>query len=145
MTRTSRLAVLVLGLAVGGTLSAQAPPRLTVDAIYHPERRVDFSGLPAPETVWIDDATFLTTRRVARGVEWNKVTADSGASTPLFDPTQMEMALAALPGISRDEAGSLARSRDLTFNAALTGALLTIADDLYYYEFSGRRAVRLTE
>jgi dipeptidyl-peptidase 4 len=146
MTRTSHRIFLVLGLAaVAATLGAQAPPRLTVDAIYHPERRVDFSGLPAPETMWIDEATYLTTRRTGRGVEWSKVTADTGTATPLFDPDQMERAVAELPGVSRDEASLLARARDLTFNSTWTGALLTIADDLYYYDFGARRASRLTE
>src|SRR5687768_10442640 len=98
-------------------LSAQGPQRqLTVDAIYHPERRVNFSGVPAPDITWLDDATYLTTRGGARGVEWTRVTADSGAATPLFDPAQMETALASLQGVSRDEAGRMARASDLVFD-----------------------------
>ena len=46
----------------------------------------------------------------------------------------MEAALASLPGVTRDEAALLARSSDLTFNPARTGALVTIADDLYFYD-----------
>src|SRR5262245_45396335 len=98
MTRTHRLLVLAaVTCVVGGTLGAQAPPRLTVDAIYHPERRVDFSGQPAPDITWIDDATYLTARRGANGVEWVTVTADSGAATPLFDASEMEAALGTAP------------------------------------------------
>ena len=126
-------------------LSAQTPQRqLTVDAIYHPERRVDFSGVPGPDITWLDDATYVTTRRGGRGVEWIRVTADSGAAAPLFDPAQMESALASVQGVSPDEAGRMARSSDLTFDTAHTGVLLTIVDDLYYYDVNGRRASRLT-
>ena len=146
MTRAFRsTAAAVVLAAVGTALSAQGPQRqLTVDAIYHPERRVNFSGVPVPDISWLDDATYVTTRSAARGVEWIRVTADSGAATPLFDPAQMEAALASLQGVSRDEAGRMARSTDLTFNTPRTGVLLTIVDDLYYYDITGRRASRLT-
>jgi dipeptidyl-peptidase-4 len=146
MTQTSRFAATaVVTTAIAAALSAQAPQRqLTVDAIYHPERRVDFSGVPAPDLTWLDDATYVTTRRGARGVEWIRVTADSGAATPLFDPAQMETALASVQGVSRDEAGRMARSSDLAFDTPHTGVLLTIVDDLYYYDVTGRRAARLT-
>jgi dipeptidyl-peptidase-4 len=65
-------------------------------------------------------------------------------ATPLFDPGQMETALASVRGVSRDEAGRLSRSSDLTFNSARTAVLLTIVDDLYYYDIPTRRAARLT-
>ena len=56
----------------------------------------------------------------------------------------MEAALASLPGVTRDEASQIARSSDLTFNPSRTGALLTIADDLYFYSFASAKAERLT-
>jgi dipeptidyl-peptidase-4 len=146
MTRTRRLLFLAVAVAaLGGTLGAQAPPRLTVDAIYHPERRVDFSGLPAPDITWIDESTYFTSRRGANGVEWVVVTADTGAATPLFDAAQMETALAAVPGVTRDDARRFARAGDLSFNSSRTGVLLTIGDDLYHYDLTARRASRLTE
>jgi dipeptidyl-peptidase-4 len=146
MKRTLRLTALAATIAtLTGAMAAQAPQRLlTVDAIYHPERRVAFGGVPAPDITWIDDATYLVPRRAARGIEWAKVTADTGAATPLFDAAQMETALAALPGVSREEAGRLARSSELAFNSSHTGVLLTIADDLYFYDLAVRRAARLT-
>jgi dipeptidyl-peptidase-4 len=146
MMRILRMSVLAVACAgLGITLGAQTPQRqLTVDAIYHPERRVDFSGVPAPDITWLDDTTYVTTRRAARGVEWVRVTADTGAATPLFDHEQMQKALASLRGVASDEAGRLARSNELTFNAAHTGVLLTIVDDLYYYDIPARRAARLT-
>ena len=70
------------------------------------------------------------------GTEWLKVDAASGRTSPLFDAGPMEAALASLPGVTRDEAAQIARSDDLILNPARTGALLTIADDLYFYAFA---------
>ena len=142
--RAGLLAVAAVISIVSGTLAAQTPRRLTVDAIYHPDRRVDFSGVPAPDISWIDESAYIVSRRGGRGVEWIKVNADTGAAVPLFDAGQMEDALAALPGVSREEASRAPRSNELVFTPSRTGALLTISDDLFFYDFAGRRASRLT-
>jgi dipeptidyl-peptidase-4 len=144
--RWTPLAAVALLLTAGlAPVVAQAPPRqLTVDAIYHPERRVDFSGAPATDITWLDAATYLTPQRGGGGVQWMRVDAASGQGTPLFDAGRMEDALAALPGVARADAARAARSGGLVFNAAHTGALLTLADDLYSYDFATGRAARLT-
>ncbi|HYJ93200.1 MAG TPA: DPP IV N-terminal domain-containing protein, partial [Vicinamibacterales bacterium] len=127
------------------TVDAQVGSRrLTVDDIYSPSRRVNFSGAVDTGITWLDASTYLTPRRTANGVEWMKVDAASGGTSPLFDAGAMEAALASLPGVTRDEASEIARSSDLMFNPARTGALVTIAEDLYFYSFSSRKAERLT-
>ena len=127
------------------TVDAQVGSRrLTVDDIYSPSRRINFSGSPDTNITWLDPSTYLTPRRGASGVEWLKVDAASGRTSALFDAGPMEAALASLPGVTRDEAAELARSSDLTLNPARTGALVTIADDLYFYSFSSATADRLT-
>ena len=129
----------------GTTAWAQAPGRmLTIDAIYDPDQRVDFSGTPPTNLRWIDDDTYLQTRRATGGVEWLRVDAGSGRSSLLFDPARMETALAAIPGITRDEAAARARSGDLRFNAQWTGVLLEIEQDLYVYDLSAATVTRLT-
>lgn len=139
-------ACLCLGAAaVAATTSAQAPPRtLTIDAIYDPDRRGDFSGTPPTNLRWIDAESYLQTRRAGRGVEWLKVDATSGRSSVLFDPSRMEAALAATAGVTREEAAERARATDLVFNPSRTGTLVTIADDLYVYDFASDRVARLT-
>jgi dipeptidyl-peptidase-4 len=138
--------VLVAALAASAVApAAQAPQRLlTVDAIYHPERRVDFSGVPAPEITWLDETTYVTSRREGPGVQWMRVEAASGRSSPLFDVARMEAALAALPGVAREDASRAARSGGLTFNTGHTTILATIADDLFAYDVASGKAVRLT-
>ena len=133
----------VLSLSVSA--GAQATQRgLTVDLIYDPQARINFSGTPTPDLTWLDADTYLLVQRAERGVDWLKVDAASGRTTPFFDQPRMEAAIAALPGVSRDDAVRLARSNDLTLNAARTAALFAIGDDLYSYDIPSNRAVRLT-
>ena len=142
MKKALRPTVLVLALAACGiALTAQTPQRtLSVDVIYSPERRVDFSGVPPADVTWIDAGTYLTSQRDGG----TKVDAVSGRSTRLFDPAPMEKALAALPGVRRDEAAQISRGGRITLNPDFTGALLTIAGDLYSYDFASAKASRLT-
>ena len=128
------------------TVAAQSPARvLSIDAIYDPERRVDFSGAPPTNLEWIDDTTYLQSRRTGGGLEWLKVDAASGRTSPLFDLARMETALARLPDITPERASGLARSGDLILNPSRTGALVTISDDLYFYDFASAAATRLTD
>ena len=92
----------------------------------------------------MDETKYLQMRRAGRRVEWLVVDAATGQTSPLFDAARMEDALAALPGITRETAEEHARSEDLTFNPSRTAALITIDDDLYFYDFSAGRATRLT-
>jgi dipeptidyl-peptidase 4 len=138
------LAIALVGLT--GVLDGQTPQRtLTVDLIYDPQARINFNGAPALNIAWIDADTYLVVQRADRGgVEWLKVDAASGRSTPFFDQSRMETAVAAVSGVSRDEARRIAHSDDLTLNASRTAALFTIDDDLYTYDISSNRAARLT-
>ena len=142
MMKRTALCLGVMGVTV--TLAAQSKGLLTVDSIYHPERRVAFSGVPQSDLTWLDAATYVVVRQSGSGYEWLKVDAASGRTSPLFDADRMETALASLPGVTRTEAGLIARSDDLTFNPTRTGALVTIADDLYFYDVPTARASRLT-
>jgi dipeptidyl-peptidase 4 len=138
--RVARSVSAVALMLVCGVAALQAQPaqkRLSLDAIYDPQTRVNFSGA-TPQTAWLDDTTYL----VRRGV-WTKVNVSTGDSAPLFDAAAMENALAALPGVSRDDARSAARGA-LDFNAAHSAALVTIGSDLYYFDFTSNRAARLT-
>ena len=136
-------AVIAIASASAAGVSAQAQRMLSIDAIYDPDQRVDFSGAPATNLRWIDADTYLERRRTATGAEWLKVDAASGRTTPLFDIAHMTSALSALPGVIRDEASDVARGTGITFNPQWTAALVTLGDDLYVYAFGGS-AVRLT-
>ena len=135
----------VLAAALAVTLHAQTPRRaLTVETIFDPATRVNFSGSPATSIEWLDADTYLTTRRTDGGSEWLKVDAVSGRSTPLFDAARMATAIAALPGVTRADAERISMSSALTLNPSRDGALFQLADDLYFYDFGTARASRLT-
>src|SRR6266540_3280192 len=65
---------------------------LTLDDLYDPEKRVNFSGNPPPGLIWLDDSHYLQGAR--------KVNALTGEAAPLFDAAKMEAAFAKLPGVS---------------------------------------------
>jgi dipeptidyl-peptidase-4 len=140
------LATVSLGvLAALVSVDAQVGSRrLTIDDIYNPTRRINFSGTPETAISWLDPATYISRRRVTNGVEWLKVDAASGDTSPLFEASAMEAALASLPGVTRDEASMASRSDNLIFNPARTATVVTIADDLYFYGFTSSKADRLT-
>jgi dipeptidyl-peptidase-4 len=142
MMKGAALCLGILGVTAG--LAAQSAGLLSVDAIYHPERRVAFSGSPQSEITWLDPATYLVFQPSGGGNGWLRVDAVSGRTSPLFDTGRMETALASMPGVTRTEAGQIARSSELIFNRARTGALVTIADDLYFYDIPAAKASRLT-
>jgi len=117
-----------IGLA-GVALDAQpALKPLSIDAIYDPLTRANFSGA-VPQVSWLDDTTYLLRRP---GATWQRVNAPSGVAAPLYDATAMESALAALPGVSRSDASEASRA-PLEFNAAYT------RDPIggYEYQYSG--------
>jgi dipeptidyl-peptidase-4 len=149
------VAALVFVLAAGIARAQQK--QLSIEAIYDPDKRVDFSGSPPTDLTWIDDGRYLWVKRPGRDVptslpssspkvgrEWLVVEASTGRSTALFDAARLEQALASLPGVTREEVSLLLREEDLTLTPSKNGALITIADDLYFYDFGASRAVRLT-
>jgi dipeptidyl-peptidase-4 len=131
-------------LIVSVNVIGQAARGLTLEAIYDPASRVNFSGVPLPDVTWIDDNTYILLQRTARGSEWVKRDVASEQSTALFDTDRMESAIAAVPNGGRAEARLLARSGALVLNPAKTAALLDVADDLYLYDFAANSLTRLT-
>ena len=144
LARTCAVAALAVFVCVPAAEAQQKT--LSIDAIYDPDSRVEFSGTPPTDLAWIDETTYVQARRLEseRGREWVKVEAATGRTSPLFDAARMEQALAALPGVTREETSLLSRSSDLTMNPARTGAIVTIADDLYFYDFTSGQASRMT-
>jgi dipeptidyl-peptidase-4 len=147
-TPLGRIGCLVAALAIGETAHAQQK-QLTIDDIYDPEKRLDFTGnTPNPTTlVWVDDDHYLWPKpdpRAAKTAEWFRVQASTGKTTPLFDPRRMEEALARLPGVTREEARKLSRQTSYSMNPARTALAVAAGDDLYRYDFGAEAAVRLT-
>jgi dipeptidyl-peptidase-4 len=117
---------------------------LTIDDIYDPATRVNFSGTSTGDISWIDGARYVTARPAGGGTAWIAVDVATGSERSLFDADRMSEMVARLPGVSENDARRVARSRNLTFDANYRAALFTIDSDLYAYVFDGARALRLT-
>ena len=69
MTHTTRriACCLVLLAAAGGHVTSQSARTLSVESIYDPESRVDFSGPIPPDVTWFEGDSYLMPRRAGRG------------------------------------------------------------------------------
>jgi dipeptidyl-peptidase-4 len=135
-------------LLVFASLPALAQEKLlTIDDIFDPSpaKRVNFSGTPASPR-WLKDGAHYIVASKDRNASPRllKVDAVTGNSEPFYDAAKMQAALAALAGISKEDAQRLANQASYQLNPAETGVLLNHANDLFYYEFGSDRAVRLT-
>jgi dipeptidyl aminopeptidase/acylaminoacyl peptidase len=118
------------------------------------DTQVDFNGSPASIIGWLDDGEHFL--QVKDGKLW-KVQAVTGRCQPFHDPKKLAAALAALPTIGKDTAqvlSSLPREgrrrggagpRFLETNPKHTAALFQHENDLYFCDFEGKKALRLTK
>jgi dipeptidyl aminopeptidase/acylaminoacyl peptidase len=103
---------------------------------------LNFSGSPVAGLTWLDDGEHFLQVKSGR---LYKVTAVSGRLQPFHDPDKLAKGLSSLPTISKQRARSLADDTSFHMNPQRTGALFTHEDDLYYCNFDGTGAVRLTK
>jgi dipeptidyl-peptidase-4 len=134
-----------LVLLVFAPVARAQEKQLTIDDIFDPAKRVNFSGSPANPR-WLKDGIHYLVNSKDRGASPKllKVNAVTGSSEPFYDAAKMESAFAALPGIGKDEARQLANQNSYQLNPSETGVLINHANDLFYYEFGSDRAIRLT-
>jgi len=118
---------------------------LTIDDIFDPQKRVNFSGTPAVPRWLKDGGHYIVTSKERNAFpRLLKVNAVTGKSEPLYDAAKMQAAFAALPGFSKDDARRLANQSSYQMNPQETAVLINSANDLFYYEFGSDRAIRLT-
>jgi dipeptidyl-peptidase-4 len=119
---------------------------LTLDDIYGPADRVNFSGTPSPRFTWIDGGHYAWPRSQGdrQFVDWMSVVAATGDASPLFDAATAQSSLAAIPGVASAAASRAVHSRELVFNRAVSAALLTLDHELYLLTFADARVRKLT-
>jgi dipeptidyl-peptidase 4 len=120
---------------------------LTIDDIFDPDKKVEFSGTPITGLRWLKDGAHYLQSKMdprTRTGQLLKVNALTGEATPFFDAAKMEAALAAVTGIKPEDAKLLSNRPSYHMNDRMTAALINHAADLFYYEFGADKAVRLT-
>jgi dipeptidyl-peptidase-4 len=140
-----------IGLLIGFALLVVVPSTraqnklLTIDDIFDPQKKVNFSG-NASSPRWLKDGVHYIVASKDRNAfpRLLKVDAVTGKSEPFYNAAKMEAAFLALPGFSKDAAHRLANQSSYEMNPAETAVLINSANDLFYYEFGSERAVRLT-
>ena len=135
----------VLLLSLGIAIHAQNK-LLTIDDIFDPVKKVNFSG-STPTIRWLKDGNhYLLTNEAGKHdlPRLQKVNAATGEAVPFFDVAKMQAAFAALPGVTAADARQLANRGNYNLNPAETAALINWSNDLFYYEFGSDRAIRLT-
>jgi dipeptidyl-peptidase-4 len=144
--RTKRLGLITFTLLLccqGAALAQQKA--LTVEEIFHPSKKVNFSGTPPADVEWLADGEhYLQAKKEGGATTLLKVDARTGDAAPFFDAAKMEAALAKIQGVSAVQARELAHQSSYTLNPAQTAVLLNAAGDLFYYELGAAEAVRLT-
>ncbi|HET6891437.1 MAG TPA: S9 family peptidase, partial [Pyrinomonadaceae bacterium] len=119
---------------------------LTIDDIYDPAKKINFSGT-TPNIRWLKDGThyLLANDPSKKNVpRLQKVNAVTGEATAFFDSAKMEAAFLKLSGISAQDAKELANRDSYDLNANETAVLINFANDLFYYELGSDKAVRVT-
>ncbi len=144
--RLKNVGLLLCALLLLGPQAAWAQQKLlTVEDIYDPAKKVNFSGAAVSGLEWLKDGEhYLHSRKAEGGNALMRVNARTGAAEPFFDAARMEAALAKIQGVSAAEAKTLARQSSYKLNPAQTAALLNVSNDLVYYELNSDAAVRLT-
>jgi dipeptidyl-peptidase-4 len=144
--RHKKLVTLFVTLLVCWPIAARAQGRLlTIEDIYDPVRKVNFSGTPPTGLEWLKDGEhYLQSKKEGGVARLLKVNARTGEAVPLFDASKMEAALKKLPAINGSDAKKLAHASSYKLSPAQTAVLLNFNLDLIYYELNSDTAVRLT-
>jgi dipeptidyl-peptidase-4 len=144
--RPKNLGLLIFALIVCSPVAALAQGKLlSVEEIFDPVKRVNFSGTPPANLEWLSDGEhYLQSRKQGDSTSLLKVNARTGESAPFFDAARMEAALRRLPAVSQDDARKLAHRSSYKLNPAQTAVLLNFNLDLIYYDLNTDTAARLT-
>jgi len=136
--------VLALCLCQGVAAFAQQK-QLTIDDIFDPAKKVNFGG-SVPTIKWLKDGRhYLQTNDPSKSLpRIQKVDVLTGEAVPFIDAGQMQAAFSAIPGITAQQAKQLSSRGSYQLNPAENSLLINFANDVFYYELSKGKAIRLT-
>ena len=126
-------ALVTTALVVSTVVWAQERP-LSIDHIYAPDTRVDFSGSLPSGLRWISDTHYLERRPDPNTGRTRLLAVDAttGNGEPHLDLEDFERVLSDIPGMSPDDARRAARGGGYVWDSDHDGLVVTISNDLYY-------------
>src|SRR2546430_13808169 len=130
-----RFIAIVLLLAFAALPALAQQKLLTIDDIFDPAKRVNFSG-NASSPRWLKDGVHYIVVSKDRNAfpRLLKVNAVTGKSESFYNAAKMEAAFDALSGISKETARRLANQTNYQMNPEESGVLINQANELFYYE-----------
>ncbi len=135
------LALLITGLALGqGKL-------LTLDDLYHPQKKVKFTPAVPSIVRWMKDGEHYLQRRVDRASkrpQLVRVHARTGEVASLFDTSAVGEALARLEGFDKEKAARLRTKGSPRLSLDESAVLWSYEGDLFYHNFTIELTLRLT-
>ena len=119
---------------------------LSIDNIFDPKEKVNFSGTTQSGFVWIDDTTVTWPRTDESGTVVEQVLLDTqtGKQRSLLDPKKLEAAARKIDGVTDDEAKALPLLRTWNFSPDKRSVLISLKNDLYLYALESGSLTRLT-
>src|SRR5919112_6816810 len=120
--RPKNLGLLLFVLLALCPAAARAQEKLlTIEDIFDPAKKVNFSGTPPSNLEWLKDGgSYLQSRRQDGAAVLLKVNARTGEAAPFFDAAKMEAALAKVRGLTPADAKALAHQNSYKLNPAQT-------------------------
>jgi dipeptidyl aminopeptidase/acylaminoacyl peptidase len=115
---------------------------ITYEAVYEAAQPLSLSGAPVSGLSWLEDGEHFLQVKADR---LYKVHALTGRAQPFHDPDKLAEGLSTLPTIEKATAQSWAQRTSLQMNPQRTGGLFEHENDLYYCNFDGTAAARLTK
>ncbi len=118
---------------------------LTVDDIFDPVKKVNFSGT-TPTVRWLKDGRHYLLSSSTKGDagKIQKVDAATGEAVPFFDALKMQKALSALGGVTEADAKKLANRSTYQMSNDERAVLINWNNDLFYYQLGSDKALRVT-
>lgn len=143
----SRFAAFAISALVTSASAQEAAKQLTLDDVF------ELAGKFRPQftrpMAWLDGSHYLAFDRLDPAAKDGErrlvvVDADSDARTPLFDPAQLEKALAQLATVSASDAKAWSGRGGFDFSPKHDAILFNEHDDLFAWRVGSDRAARLT-
>ncbi|NNE98721.1 MAG: S9 family peptidase, partial [Pyrinomonadaceae bacterium] len=139
MRKTTWLLIAVLALSS----YALAQEELSIDKIYHPQKRLSFSGSPTFGMRWSKDGNSFVERKFdAGGMNLVEVNAKNGVEKVIYNSAEVARGLVSA-GMSQNDAARISR-RFIAQNDTTNSYLYSSGEDLFVYNARTRSSKRLT-
>src|SRR6266581_1573154 len=148
--RQTAIAAALLFASIAAAQQPPTPPakptlrELSIENIFDPKHRVAFSGAVQSGFVWLDDKTFTWPRMNEKEEVVDQVVFDTQTGTKR---TLFEVAKAVsrkFGGVTEEETRRLSQRKNWSFSPDKKTVVLTVGDDLYFYNFDSDVFTRLT-